>query len=93
MPVPSSVPLWYLGEEMMSTIPGLTFWAAAATFPLVLLLPPAAGPPPTPPNPPPDPPKPPPPGWATLGEELLEPWLSASTVPAPTPAASAATTT
>src|ERR1700693_2943316 len=80
MPVPSSVPLWKEGREITSTIPGPTFLVTACVTELFAFV-----------LPPPDPAPllgwgtAPPPGSEMLGDELPELWLSASTVPAPTP--------
>ena len=82
MPVPAAVPSWYFRVELISTIPGSTLLATACSLIVVVLLPP-------------DPPV----GEGICCDEMpefaadVEPWLSASTVPAPIPAASAATTT
>ncbi len=82
MPVPAAAPSWYLSVELMSTMPGSTLLATAPSLTLVVLALPA------------------PFGfdegicWAdTVLPGDWELWFSATTAPAPTPAASAATTT
>ena len=82
MPVPAAAPSWYLSVELMSTMPGLTLFATDCSLRLVVLALPAA---------------------FRFGEGICceetelpgdwELWFSATTAPAPTPAASAATTT
>ncbi len=82
MPVPAAAPSRYLSVELMSTMPGWTLFATDCTLTLVVLGLPAP---------------------LRLGdgicwEETVLPgdwelWFSATTAPAPTPAASAATTT
>src|SRR5450759_5776233 len=82
MPVPAAVPSWYLRVELISTRPGSTLLATKLSLIVVVLLP-----------------ADPPVGEGICCDEIpvfaadVEPWLSASTVPAPMPAASAATTT
>jgi hypothetical protein len=83
MPVPAAAPFWYLSVELMSTMPGWTLFATDWTLMLVALVPPGLF-------------------WPGVGiccaEELLRPddvaslWVTATTAPAPTAAATAAVT-
>ena len=81
MPVPAAAPSSYLSVELMYTMPGLTLFATECSLMLVVLALPAAFRF----------------GDGICWEETVLPdwelWFSATTAPAPTPAASAATTT
>ena len=81
MPVPAAAPFWYLSVELMSTMPGSTLAATACSLTFAVLAPPEL-----------------PLGDGICCEDTLLPdveslWVSATTVPAPAAAASAATTT
>ena len=80
MPVPAAAPFRYLSCELTSTTPGSTLLATACSLSVVVFARPPALPF----------------GDGICCEETVpgdwEPWFSATTVPAPTPAASAATT-